>query len=1104
MGEGRRNKPHDAQGTLFRLHVRLLDGIYVEVGGVACAEPRLKKLGALVAYLALNAEGVVSRRDLASHLWPESAPSQQAATLRRLLFELRRRWPLVANGLIIDEGSVGWRFPDLVKVDAFEFERVASAATTEAALRSALRLYPGDMPEIDYAWAHAARERLRALHTQVIERLLDRLEGERRYDEACALIEGLSALPADEALSKRFLRLATLSGGPVRVDRAYALIVERFRVTFDDLPTGAIATEQKRLKQVARASHTGPAFVGRQEEWRRLTDAWASTQAGHPTLLWLQGEPGVGKTFLLGQFRAWALVQDVRVFFGRAAGAPGAPALEPILEALDEPAALMPTPPAGRDTVAPSAGSFGAPDQRSLELRRYRLLASRLWAGGPAVLVLDDMHDADDDTWRWLRYVLDGQSDVRLLVVVASRDGRATVTRRRDFFVALSGHVRRSVLFVRPLPVADARALVEGAAHLPEPTLDEVLELGQGNPLHLLELARAAADELALPGSMPVAPTYEAALVKRLRSLPAPQRRLVEALALMGRPVSVVGLKAALAEARSPALDDLVRAHLLAWASPGSIGLAHDLLRAPIVAALSQSRRRRLGARLAQAFARHEGAIAPYDLASLWEVAGRLDEAREAYGLAATLSEGTLNLRSALPAYDALIRLTPPAERAEHRVRQGDALYALGERVAATEAYEEAMRLGIAHGRFRTVSLARLGLGRIQADAGAGEVAQAHMDQSIAYFRATGETPLLARALIWRAEVAEYRAEYELAGRLLGEAADLAERAGDRPLGARVENDIGFARYEQGHLRAAKARYERALALAEEAGSIPEALLASANLAVAEHELGHLEAAYDLQRRVAELAHESGQLHYLLKALANLGVCYQSVAQWHDADVCLRAAYRLARDLGDQRVMSIVANHLAYAFGRQGEMHNANRWWGRATALARGFGMPRYVCLYARHWAEMLLDAGDVRRAASVIRAAWPSRAAARESERTALSAQYVRWAHAVGKVSDDQARRRLSRLVASVERSDTRAMVQYVLWQITGLEVDRSAAERLVADVLLTRQHTYWRRCYLALTGELKPLSELSEPPAWVADWALPIEDLDVLGETAARGVDQ
>lgn len=98
------------------------------------------------------------------------------------------------------------------------------------------------MPKIDDAWAHAAHERPRARCARLIDRVLDLLQGERRSEDASARIERLSWLPADEARSERPLGLPTASGGPARVDRADARIVERVRVTFDALRTRARRT----------------------------------------------------------------------------------------------------------------------------------------------------------------------------------------------------------------------------------------------------------------------------------------------------------------------------------------------------------------------------------------------------------------------------------------------------------------------------------------------------------------------------------------------------------------------------------------------------------------------------------------------------------------------------------------------------------------------------------------------------------------------------------------------------------------------------------------------------------------------------------------------
>src|SRR5262249_1332152 len=49
----------------------------------------------------------------------------------------------------------------------------------------------------------------------------------------------------------------------------------------------------------------GPPFVGRSDEWARLTALWRSSEAGRTQLVLVSGEPGIGKTRLVEELRSW-------------------------------------------------------------------------------------------------------------------------------------------------------------------------------------------------------------------------------------------------------------------------------------------------------------------------------------------------------------------------------------------------------------------------------------------------------------------------------------------------------------------------------------------------------------------------------------------------------------------------------------------------------------------------------------------------------------------------------------------------------------------------------------------------------------------------------
>src|SRR5437870_11827092 len=68
---------------------------------------------------------------------------------------------------------------------------------------------------------------------------------------------------------------------------------------------------------------TAPQCFGRDAELRRLTDLVRQAAAGHGAAAVLEGEPGIGKTPMLGRVVAECARQGVRIVRGRAGGPEG-------------------------------------------------------------------------------------------------------------------------------------------------------------------------------------------------------------------------------------------------------------------------------------------------------------------------------------------------------------------------------------------------------------------------------------------------------------------------------------------------------------------------------------------------------------------------------------------------------------------------------------------------------------------------------------------------------------------------------------------------------------------------------------------------------------
>lgn len=390
------------------------------------------------------------------------------------------------------------------------------------------------------------------------------------------------------------------------------------------------------------AEHLAP-LVGRQEHLETLRDALKAAHAGERRVALITGEAGLGKTRLTAAFATEAFESGALVLYGRCdeeLAVPYLPWIEALRHFLDHVAdeglpTLDPTVVAPLGRLLPglaerlgSSGSLalGTPggDQYALVASVTRLVEA-IAARHATVVVLDDLHWADDASLLLLRQVVTTLPDSRLLVIGTYRetdlgpDDTLTDTSARLHRV---GGVHR--LALTGLSDREVVALVEGTAGH---DLDErAVALAQtlrgdtaGNPFFLTEVLRHLAesgqivqgddgrwtitrdvDDLALPQSV------RDVVGQRVRRLGPRAHAVLTTAAVCGREFDcpVVASATDLDEDTAlDALEEAMNAGLIAEdpASPDRFSFTHALVQHTLYEELSGSRRARLHHRVASA-----------------------------------------------------------------------------------------------------------------------------------------------------------------------------------------------------------------------------------------------------------------------------------------------------------------------------------------------------------------------------------------------------------------------------------------------------------------------------------------------------------------------
>ncbi len=317
-----------------------------------------------------------------------------------------------------------------------------------------------------------------------------------------------------------------------------------------------------------------------------------SEAASEGRLVFLEGEAGVGKTSLLRAFRA-SLDARTRVLLGSCDPLSAPRPLGPLVDVADD-----------LDPRFAELLEAGAP--RDAVLRG--LLRSLREGRGDLVLLLDDLHWADEATLDALRYVGRRIESTRALVVGTYRDDE--VDRQHPLRVvvgdlATSPAVRR--LEIPPLSLDAVTALAEGT------TIDarELHERTGGNPFYVTEVIASA------PARIP--PTVRDAVLARAARLSPAGRATLEAAAVIGPTIEPDLLSRIVA---MPATEEVIGGGLL-QADGRRYVFRHELARQAILEATDPGLRLDLHARVLAALeAEDETAHEPARLAHHADEAG--------------------------------------------------------------------------------------------------------------------------------------------------------------------------------------------------------------------------------------------------------------------------------------------------------------------------------------------------------------------------------------------------------------------------------------------------------------------------------------------------
>ncbi len=822
----------------------------------------------------------------------------------------------------------------------------------------------------------------------------------------------------------------------------------------------------------------GEAVVGRVDELHRLEEAYRTLEPKGGQVAFVTGAQGVGKTTLAETFLdglpGWADRSPVTAAGYCTDGiTPPYHVFRQLFDALPSGAGLI--------DVFADVEVFAADDAGGVQDQRGSLFADiadrlrDLAADRPVVLVVEDLHLADQSTVALFEYLVDevARWTLPVLFVVTARTGDPASEHPVDELADRVAPGRTVTVDLGPLDREAVRNLLRhllDVDRVPPAVLDEVHDQTGGNPLFVTEVGRELADRVG-PGPVPddlltghegiLSDTVGQAVTDRIDACPDPDRAVLELGAVLGETVAVPVLVAASerpATAVRDSVDRLVARRL--WErSDGTVTFAHGVVREQLLAALTDDRRRQCHRQAAEAIETvHEDTLERYHgrLGEHYEAGGRPARAIEQYRQAGERALGTYGHEVAIESYERALELALAHDTLDDGTLAAlyadlaRASWATGANRDAAEQAREGLALAPEGSRVRCRLL------DVRANA---EVARSEFDSAEATTRtqrdlaaSLGARNLEASAHRRLGSIARRRSEYDRAREQYRTALEIARETDNRLLESRIRLGIAGIAYHQGQFEQAHEDATGSLEMVRAVGDRRQEARTLNFLGAVASKRDRYDRAREYYRACLDIQGRLGNRYKQARTLGNLGLVARRQGNYDEALDHYEQSLSMAQRLDDRSGEAYSRHNLGEVAVYRGACDRAREHLERSLTLVRELGDNRVEVANLVRLGDCERVAGNLDRAAEHYREALSLARDRGHPERMAESSRGLA-AVARHRGAYDEARERLDEALSADEDRDDRSGVGKTRLALGRLALARDDTDRAVEQATLARE---------------------------------------------------
>lgn len=1073
------------------------------------------KVLSLLAFLLLNRESPQSRKYISFLFWPDSSEQQALTNLRKLFHQLRQYIPDSDRYLVADSLSIKWNHEAPYLLDIEEFELSAKGASIPDHKR-AVEIYAGLLlPGCYEEWIEPERDRLSRLYLSVLEHLVAKLETRRYYSEAIKY--AIRLVDLDNLREENFqtlMRLHGLNGDLTGITKIYQDCVRTLNDELGVQPSDVTKNLYRSMLQTGvnptiHPFHSETPFVGRNQEWEMLTSLWKSVHR-KPQLVILEGEPGIGKTRIAEQFKAWLDRQGIPTLFAKCYAAGGllafasitawlrsrrVPELSPVW--LTEISRIMPE----LLVQFPELPHPGPLTEKWQTAKMFEAIQHSLIDDDTiCALFLDDIQWCDAESLEFIQYLFRHDAKSKFLLIATKRSGED----KDELNAMLTALQKANILTQMKLPPLSNDETKQLACTLSERSIyaglpEKFFTDTGGNPLFIVETLRSLESSAQSEGKeLHWSPIIKSVIHNRFLQLSKQASCLIQIASVIGRPFTLELLTLASHLDPNTVLQQaelLVEQRIFQEFGDKCFDFSHDLLRETAYQSVGQMTRYRYHEQVALVLE----TIYNVDLDSFvgqiayhFEQAGMVQRAVPYYKHAAKVAENVHALDLMSTYYNKLYEIVPNLEKHPILLGIGKVWEISGRWDEAITVYKNWLVKAETFLTLQQKAQCKSALGNCLMLQGNYEEAMSNLKQAYMEFEWTVDKQGISHVLSVMGIVYYYKGDFEESLECFEQRMNMDQAYRNVKDDSRTAGIIGNIYMEQYDLDKALYWYKQKIQLAEGDKLLVNHSLAGISLVYIQlDQYDHAMAS--IMEKLSQ-ARILGERMGICGAIGLSGIIYDTLGNYEWMKACYAYAIHESCSVGDMRIGAIYLGHLGLALMRLRDYERAEYFIELAVQYLRRIKAPFALCEILYYQALLLSEKGNKLEASAKVEEIldWAVKLRLTHFVFSSTLLNIVLQVN-TGKLDKQEAWVQLQALKEKQPYRRDQADIDYNCWRLELISQEQGViAAQTYLQLYNTSRNKEYRIRYMQMSGEELPEQhEFPELPCEVEQSPLDMEQL-------------